>query len=205
MPITVRQGASALVLSSLLSACGADPIDPVDPGSEVFSETGTGALRLEREVLSFGVSDLEAALDAEGDFLLAPQTDTCSLAANAAVGVAATIDADQAVTSLIVQRDDVATAEGIRVGSTTDEVLSAYADRVVVLDEVSPPTGGAVLVVSDPERPEAFDEGSMHLAFDTDDHGVVRRMRAGFAPFVGYADYCGQLASRPEAVGWPLE
>ena len=68
----------------------------------------------------------------------------------------------------------------------------------------SAPKGVFVLVVSDPERPDAFDSGSLHLAFDTDTQGVVRRMRAGFAPFVGYADYCSPAATRPDAVGWPL-
>lgn len=177
---------------------------PARPGALVITQAGLPGLQLNRQVLDISTSDLEAALD-DGTLVLAGQTDTCGLAAHERLKIAAVTDGNLAVTAFIVERPDAATAEGIRLGSTTDDIVRAYGRNAVFARDVRSRSGGQLLWTTDLETPgEEPTASSLHYAFDTDPTGRVTGIRAGFWPHVAHAAYCADTARRSPQTGWPL-
>lgn len=213
--MSLHRGACALVACAalLLSGCVPGPPEPVPPPTPpptpsptdavVVGQGGLPGLEVRRDVLDVSVAELELALDAEGEMVLAPQSASCGLASLEDAGVAAVTDDDQAVLAYVLERDDVRTAEGVAVGSSVDEVLRTYGDLAVVLDTVSV-AGGPVVVVRDLEQPDRPPEGTLTYGFDTDADGRVARVRAGLWPWTAHAAYCDDGAPRAGATGWPL-
>ena len=81
-----------------------------------------------------------------------------------------------------VQKGDVATAEGIRIGDTKAKVKSVYGARVREMPHKY--TDGQYLEVSTPAD-------SAHLIiFETNLEGIVLRYRAGKLPQVRYVESC---------------
>ena len=77
----------------------------------------------------------------------------------------------------------VATAEGIRIGSTEAQVHKAYPDRVTVTDDVF--TGGHFLSVAPAEGMDT----TVRIVFDTDGQRVTR-FRSGLRYAVEWAEGC---------------
>lgn len=194
----------------LLGGCVPGPPGPVPPpptpsptDAVVVGQGGLPGLEVRRDLLDVSVAELESALGAEGEMLLAPQSGSCGLASLEDAGVAAVTDDDQAVLAYVLERDDVRTTEGVAVGSSVDDVLRTYGDLVVVLDTVSV-TGGPVVVVRDLEQPDRSPAGTLTYGFDTGADGRVTRVRAGLWPWTAHAAYCDDQAPRAGATGWPL-
>lgn len=176
------------------------------PKGIVLRQNGfAGELELHRDALDLSVAEVESALGT--DLLLAPQTEQCSLGIARGSGLAVVFDSTSTgVRAFVVEDARITTAEGIGLGATPEEVRATYGvERVAVLDGVASQTGGPVVVVDDLTSP-GREPGptSLHYAFDTDGAGRVTRIRAGFWPYVAYADYCSPAADRPARTGWPL-
>lgn len=194
----------------LLGGCVPGPPEPVPPpptpsptDAVVVGQGGLPGLEVRRDLLDVSVAELESALGAEGEMLLAPQSGSCGLASLEDAGVAAVTDDDQAVLAYVLERADVRTTEGVAVGSSVDDVLRTYGDLAVVLDTVSV-TGGPVVVVRDLEQPDRSPEGTLTYGFDTGADGRVTRVRAGLWPWTAHTTYCDDEAPRAGATGWPL-
>lgn len=81
-----------------------------------------------------------------------------------------------------VQKGDVPTAEGVRIGDTRAKVESTYGSRVRAVPHHY--TDGQYLEVSSPRD-------TMHLiVFETNVQGTVLRYRAGKLPQVRYVESC---------------
>lgn len=81
-----------------------------------------------------------------------------------------------------VQKGDVATAEGVRIGDTKAKVQSTYGSRVRAVPHNY--TDGQYLEISSPQD-------TMHLIiFETNVAGTVLRFRAGQLPQVRYVESC---------------
>jgi hypothetical protein len=221
-----REGRTAIgfalaVVAVVAGACGLgekdrppgpQPIDRrlddrvTDPPADglVITPEGLPGLQLNRRVLDVSTSDVEDVLGSN-DFVMAPQTEDCGLSSNQALGVAAVTNADLAVVGFVVERPDAATREGIRAGSTVDDIVEAYGRDLVFARDVPSRTGGRVIWVTDLGSPGSEPTASsLHYAFDTGPDGTVTRIRSGFWPHVAHADYCSDEAGRPSATGWPL-
>lgn len=174
---------------------------PVDSEEVVVSAAGIAEAELDREVADVSVAELEVTFGQTA--FLAGQSDTCGLGIWVELGFAVVTDADQAVTAMVFERDDVVTTAGVRIGDDLQAVVAAHGEAALTrVDSAPTPAGGALLVVAD-ERPE--DGGaSLHLAYELDGEGRVARIRAGHLPQVGLPAYCGDVAPRPQATGWPL-
>lgn len=201
-------GVAAAVVAVVLGACGLggqdEPLPAPPRAGLVIAQNGLPGLELNRQVLEVSTTDLETVLG-NNNFLLAGQTEHCGLATNESLGVAAVTDDDLAVVAFVVERDDAATREGIRLGSSTDDIIETYGKGAVFARDVPSRTGGQIVWVTDLGSPGAEPtNSSLHYAFDTDATGAVTRIRAGFWPHVADADYCSDSAGRPEATGWPL-
>ena len=81
-----------------------------------------------------------------------------------------------------VQKGDVATAEGIRIGDMKDKVKSVYGTRVRELPHKY--TDGQYLEVSTPN------DSTHMIIFETNLAGEVLRYRAGKLPQVRYIESC---------------
>ena len=183
------------------------PAAPVtDPPSDrlVISQNGLPGLELNRQVLDVSTSDLETVIG-NHDFFNAGQTEDCGLATNESLGLAAVTNSDLAVVAFVVERPDATTREGIRLGSTTEDIIETYGEDEVFARDVRSRSGGQLVWVTDLESPGAEPTASsFHYAFDTDASGTVTRIRAGFWPHVADVDYCSDEATRRTATGWPL-
>ena len=165
-----------------------------DPGpAPSVSREGFGGLT----VLQSSITDVERTLGLGSSFP-APQTEYCSLVIFETDGVAVTATDAGVVLAFVLQNSAVTTGQGIRVGSTVDDLTAAYGSALTVHRRVSP-TGGPVVLVDD-----GSPDQESHLAFDLDPDGRVARIRIGALPWVGYTDYCSDSASRPRSTGWPL-
>jgi hypothetical protein len=82
-----------------------------------------------------------------------------------------------------VDSGSIATAEGIRIGSTETQVNDAYPGRVVVTDDAL--TGGHFLSVAPPEDGDT----TLRVVFETDGHRVTR-FRTGLRYAVEWAEGC---------------
>lgn len=81
-----------------------------------------------------------------------------------------------------VQKGDVPTAEGIRIGDTKTKVQSTYGSRVRVVPHKY--TDGQYLEISSPQD-------TTHLiVFETNVQGTVLRYRSGKVPQVRYVESC---------------
>jgi hypothetical protein len=178
--------------------------DPPQPGGLVITQNGLPGLQLNRQVLDVSTSDVEDAIGGD-PLVLVGQTDRCGLAINEDLGIAAVTDANLAVVGFVVERSDAVTREGIRRGSSTDDIVAAYGRRSVFVRDVPSRSGGRLVWVTDLESPgREPTASSLHYAFDTDAGGRVTRIRAGFWPHVADVDHCSDAASRPRETGWPL-
>ncbi len=162
-------------------------------------------LTLHRDRLDLSASDIETALGAALAFK--PQTEFCSLGLEESTGIAVILDDDMAALGFVVENDGFHTPGGIGMGSTSEELADVFGDEnIVELYDGQSRTGGSVVVVADQDHPEAAPgPGSLHYAFDTDGSGTVRRLRAGYWPYVSYPDYCLPAAVENHYPGWPLE
>ncbi len=213
---------AAIVIAVVLGACGvgggdeppspprskpakiSDRPDPPAPTGLVIAQNGLPGLELNRRVYDVSTSDMEEAFD-NHDFVNAGQTDECGLAANESLGVAAITNSDLAVVGFVVERDDAVTREGIRLGSTTDDIIEAYGKDAVYARDVPSRSGGQLVWVTDLDSPgEEPTKSSFHYAFDTNAAGAVTRIRAGFWPHVADIDYCSDKAGHSRQTGWPL-
>ena len=79
----------------------------------------------------------------------------------------------------------VATAEGIRVGSSEAEVRSAYGNRLTTMPHKYEPKGHYLVVT-----PASAADSIFRLVFETDGQRVTR-YRAGRLPAVQYVERCG--------------
>jgi hypothetical protein len=136
-------------------------------------------------------------------FLVAGQTENCSLATDGATGLALVLDPDRTVLAFVVGSPSIRTAEGIGVGDDVDELTQAYDPATVLVTSETSQTGGPMYGVDD-EPDGDLVRGDRLLAFDTSIDGVITRVRAGAWPWVTYLDHCSDLSTRPDAVGWPL-
>lgn len=218
-----RHGLAGGVMALALAACGGqggdtDPVAPVDtspdsqdspdsPGADdaiVLTQDGLGELDLgSRDALSLSIMDVEAWL---GEALSPkPQTGECTLATNEDLGIALVADPYDGVMGFVIDNPDVTTPEGIRVGSTTEELDAAYGDSIGFVEGALSNSGGPLAIVDDTENPGAApDATSRHLAFDTDPEGTVTRLKSGYWPWMGYPDYCEVESASPQDTGWPL-
>jgi hypothetical protein len=222
MTVSKPVSAAAVVVAIVLGACAAgggdEPPPPPAPRPKkqtvskpaqrsaalVLTQNGLPGLELNRQVLDVSTSDMEAAFD-NHDFLNAGQTNTCGLAANEDLGVAAITNTDLAVVAFVVERPDTATSEGIRLGSTTDDIIKAYGKNAVYARDVPSRAGGQLIWVTDLDSPDSEPSASsLHYAFETDTTGTVTRLRAGFWPHVAHVDFCSDKATRTKETGWPL-
>ncbi|GAA1996075.1 hypothetical protein GCM10009818_02430 [Nakamurella flavida] len=184
-----------IVLGLAVGGCATTGPGPgPDPGSGP-SVSGDGFAGL--TVLRSSVSDVETSLGLTTPFS-APQTEDCSLHIWADDGLAVTTTAAGTVLAFVMQGPEASTPQGIAVGSTAADLDAAYGSALTVIRRDSP-AGGPVVLVDN----RTSDESS-HLAFDLTADGDVARIRVGALPWVGYADYCSDEASRPESTGWPL-
>lgn len=168
------------------------------PSSSGLTQRGIGNL----EVATTSIFDVEKALDIE--FFYSMQTEKCSLAIAEDRGLAVVRTPEGMTMAFITDDPRLRTAENIGVGSSFDDVVTAYGGLVTELDRPSQ-TGGPIVVVDDLSNPgaELTDESRL-FAFDTDTTGTVSRVRAGMWPWVGYIDYCSNDAHRTKETGWPL-
>lgn len=151
---------------------------------------------------TLAVWDVEAALDASGEFVLTGQTEDCGLGAHEGYRIAVVTDEIQAVQAFVVENTEVLTQEGVTLGASTEDVLATYGSQNVYAAPSDSRAGGQLLVVGDSSGPPV--DGQLSYAFDTDGAGVVTGLRAGAWPWIGYRDYCSDSAQRPESTGWPL-
>ena len=202
----VHLGAALAVLGLVGCSSSSAQDDPTTPGVVLLRQNGfAGDLTLRRDSLDLSVSEVEDSL--RTDLLLAPQTQTCSLGVARGPRFAVVYDAaTTGVYAFVIEDPAIRTPEGIAAGATLEEIRSAYGpDRMAVLDGVVSPTGGPLVVVDDLQLPgREPGPSTLHYGFDTDDAGRVTRLRAGFWPYVAYADYCSPAAATPGRTGWPL-
>jgi len=154
-------------------------------------QNGFEGLALRRDVADVSVSDLEAFFTPGSTFELRGETENCGVAERTDLGLTAMTDDDLAVRAFVISSADAATPEGIRMGSTLEDVRTAYGDAIVH-DE---PTegGGRRLIVDDQERPgQDVTLASQLFAFDLDESGAVTTLRAGGFPWL-----LGCSAGRP--------
>jgi len=97
-------------------------------------------------------------------------------------GVSAMIERGRVV-RLEVNRGNVPTAEGARIGDTEDRVKSIYSGRVAVTPHKY--TDGHYLTV----RPNAQSDSAYRIVFETDGR-VVTKYRVGTVPAVEYVEGC---------------
>jgi len=170
----------------------------------VLTQDGLGELDLgTRDALSLSITDVETWLDEA----LSPkgQTEDCWLATNEDLGIALVTDPYGGVMGFVIDNEQVTTPEGIRVGSTAEDLEAAYGGSLRVVEGAVSNSGGVLAFVDDSERPGAApDATSRHLAFDTDPGGTVTRLKAGYWPWMGYPDYCEAESPSPQDTGWPL-
>jgi len=204
-----RARAAVALLVAVLAAGCAFPDPPVPdptpepPQGEVLAQDGFPGMRLDRELLSLSVTDVESVL---GELLvLKRQTDRCGIGTAARRGLAIVYDDDTAVLGLVTADPAVRTPEGVGIGSSTEDLATTYGGAASVLDGAVSQTGGSLVLVADLQDPGAAPgPSSLVYGFETDATGRVTRIRAGFWPWVGYTDYCSPEADRAYRTGWPL-
>jgi hypothetical protein len=180
------------------------PVPPPPDDAIIVTQDGLGDLDLgARETLSLSLTDVETWL---GEPLSPkPQTDECVLATNEEFGIALVTDQYNGVMGFVLDHQDVVTSEGIRVGSTSDELIAAYGESLRQVDGATSVSGGPLIFVDDDDAPGAPpDSTSRHLAFDLDAEGTVTRLKSGYWPWMGFRDYCEAVSDSPEDFGWPL-
>jgi hypothetical protein len=180
------------------------PDTPDTDDAIVLTQDGLGELYLgSRDALSLSITDVETWLDEA----LSPknQTGECSLATNEDLGIALVTDPYGGVMGFVIDNQQVTTPEGIRVGSTAEDLEAAYGDSLEIVEGALSNSGGPLALVDDTESPGAApDATSRHLAVDTDPAGTVTRLKAGYWPWMGYPDYCEVESPSPQDTGWPL-
>ncbi len=186
------------------------PVPPTSPvqtspsgDTIVMTQDGIVQAPLDREE-SLGVADLDETLGGVG--FAALQTDTCGLAIWSDLGFAATYDADTTVVlAIVLERDDVVSSAGVRIGDTLNDVVAAHGEGALTrVGSATTPLGGDLIVVDDQRGGEPSDT-SRHLAYELDAQNQVARIRAGRMPEVAAPAYCGDVAPRPEETGWPVD
>jgi len=172
---------------ALGSACGSpDPTPPAppDPGDvtsgHILLQDGFEGFRWSRDAADMSATELEEWFGASGDFEMRPETDECSVATHDGLGLTAIMDSDTAVRALVAE-GDFQTPEGIGVGSSLEEVRAAYGSDVLAEEQLD---GTLYVVIDDLERPGQDDGTTSHYAFEVDQSGSVRVLRAGRVPWL---------------------
>lgn len=177
-------GALVVLLTVSTTACE-PPRPPFPPPAEtlVLSQNGFEGLAVRRDVADLSIPDLEAFLPPGASIKQRGETEDCGVAERTDLGLTAMTDADLAVRAFVISSEDVATPEDISVGSTLEDVRTAYGDAIVY-DEATE-SGGRQLIVDDQERPgRAITLASQLFAFDLDESGTVTALRAGGFPWL---------------------
>jgi hypothetical protein len=132
-----------------------------------------------------GLSDLRAHVGVPLDFDRPGDDDACAYVTPALLpaGASLMIVDMRYVARADVRTAGVATAEGIRVGNTEEDVRTAYGERVRSMPHKYD-TGGRYLVV------DAAADTTRALVFEVDSAGTIQRYRAGLRPAVLWVEGC---------------
>ncbi len=195
----VRAGTCLVLIALATTACEpagqlvVPPTPPSRPDQPVLHQNGFEGLTVRRDVADVSIPDLMAFLPPGDDIVQRGETENCGVAERADLGLIAMTDGDLAVRAFVVSSEDAATPEGIHVGSSHEEVRTAYGDAVLY-DEPAE-DGSRLLVVDDQERPDQdLSLASQLFAFDLDASGAVTTLRAGGFPWLlGCAAGRGEL------------
>lgn len=166
-----------------------DNIHPLE--KELVSTAGFGPVRL-------GMTIQEAANAAEVSFVASPLTQSAEcqyyLPENFDVaqakrtdpidGIGLMVVNDQVIRIDIWPGSPVRTLSGLGIGSTIDDVESAYDEQIEVT--AHPYTDGSYLTLT----PEASGSNLFSLVFETDKEGVVTQFRTGQLPAVTWPEGC---------------
>lgn len=152
------------------------PAEPQSPAPMVVTPIGIGPVRA-----GMTLAELREALDTV--YFRDPDSARCAYPRISGLPDGIWVMVEQGVVGRVdVQKGDVATAEGIRIGDTKAKVQSAYGSRMRAVPHKY--TDGEYLEISSPQDP-------MHLiVFVTNLQGVVLRYRAGKLPQVRYVESC---------------
>ena len=177
-----------LLLLSLLAACGrgssdgdttevaAGSVDRIAPKPLHVTERGIGAVHA-------GMTVAEARAVLERLHFQGEDSTGCVYPTVAGLPDGVWVMIDRGIVARIdVQKGDVPTTEGIRIGDDTAKVRAAYGSRVTA----SPHK------YSDGQYLTVVPQGdSLHrIIFETNQAGVVLRYRAGRLPQVGWVEGC---------------
>jgi hypothetical protein len=193
------------IVAGVASACGGEA-----RSAEVMVATGTGdsvrfvPVKYERSpatrlavskwipwTVSFdsagplrpGMSLARAIIVLEGDLWQVDGSVRCSYFRAARAPGLEFVFLNRLLARIEIDSGPVATAAGMRIGSTEEQVQAAYAGHVVATDDVY--SGGRVLTVRAPIDADS----ALNLVFETDS-GKVVRYRVGVRPAVGWAEGC---------------
>ena len=175
--LTLAACATRETSSDTTAADTARPDASAAPAPMVVTETGIGLVRA-----GMTLAELREALDSVR--FTDPDSMRCAYPKFSGLPEGIWVMVEQGVVGRIdVQKGDVTTADGVRIGDTEAKVRSAYGARVT--SEPHKYTDGRYLVV----RPAASDTTHL-IIFETDSAGRVLRYRAGKLPQVRYVESC---------------
>ena len=157
------------------STRGSDSLLAV-PAAMTVTPTGIGPVRA-----GMTLAELRGALDSVR--FSDPDSARCAYPKFAGLPEGVWVMVEQGVVGRVdVQKGDVATAEGIRIGDDSAKVRSTYGARMSVVPHKY--TDGRYLEIATPGD-------TLHLiVFETNAQGIVLRYRAGKLPQVRYVESC---------------
>lgn len=175
-----RQAASDSTRVDSTAAAGGSVSSPAQPaptpGAMVVTPIGIGPVRA-----GMTLAELRDALDSVR--FSDPDSMRCAYPKFSGLPDGVWVMVEQGIVGRIdVQKGDVPTAEGIRIGDTRAKVQATYGSRMRVVPHKY--TDGQYLEISSPQD-------TMHLiVFETNVQGTVLRYRSGKVPQVRYVESC---------------
>jgi len=103
-----------------------------------------------------------------------------------------TVDNNGAIQTYFILNPRVRTTEGVGVGSSFDEIATAYPKWIAGMSGYTTDYGGRFVPIEiSPyaQRPD-YSAAGRHLMFELDDHDRVVRFRVGAPPYVFHTDIC---------------